>query len=142
MTLGLLSLPSNLFPLLLTIVVMQLAGLPLQYSTVLALNICLGIAVDDTVHFLSRYGHELALDGNRREALFRAFRVVAPVMVTSTVLMLTGFGAGLFCSIPTVRAFSLCACTALVFALASEAVVLPAILFCLAGMTEKLRGGR
>ena len=134
--LGLLSLPSNLFPLLATIVVMQWFGLKLQYSTVLALNICLGIAVDDTVHFLSRYRQELRLDGDRRGALKRSFRVVAPVMAATTLLMLTGFGAGLFCSIPTVRDFSLCACTALVLALLSEAVILPTALLCVARLCE------
>jgi len=137
--LGLLSLPSNLFPLLLTVAVMRLFGLKLQYSTVLALNICLGIAVDDTVHFLSRYRRELELDGDRHAAVRRSFRAVAPAMGAATLLMLTGFGAGIFCSIPTVRDFSLCACTALILALASEAVVMPTALVCVARMHDRRR---
>jgi len=140
--LGLLSLPSNLFPLLATIFTAQALGLKLQYSTVLALNICLGIAVDDTVHFLSRYRRELKLDGDRQAAAKRTFRAVAPVMGATTLLMLTGFGAGLFCSIPTVRDFSICACTALILALVSEVVVMPTALLCVARFVERRRISR
>ncbi len=134
--LGLLSLPSNLFPLLATIVVIHAFGLPLRYSTVLSLSICLGVAVDDTIHFLSRFRRELALDGDYRGAIERSYRVMAPVMATSTLVMLSGFGAGLFCSIPTVRDFSTCACTALILALASELVVMPTMLLSLARLVE------
>lgn len=129
---GVLSLPSNLFPLLATVATIVVLGWKLQYATVLALNICLGIAVDDTVHFLTEYRQELRRTGDRRQAVYRSFASVAPVMVTTTVLMLTGFGAGLFCTIPTIRAFSGGSCLALLFALASECLVLPTLLFCLA----------
>jgi len=133
--LGLLSLPSNLFPLLATAALLVLSGLPLQYATVLAFNICLGIAVDDTVHFLSRYKSELAATGDRCSAVRNSFRAVAPVMVTQTILMITGFGAGMFCSIPTIRAFSACSCAALLLALASELLIAPALLLCF-GLTS------
>jgi predicted RND superfamily exporter protein len=103
---------------------------------VLAFNICLGIAVDDTVQFLNRYRRELAVDHDRQAAIRRTFRAVAPVMVTTTILMLAGFGAGLACSIPTIQAFSAFSCLALVFALLSEAVILPALLFCLADFSQ------
>jgi predicted RND superfamily exporter protein len=137
--LGVLSLPSNLFPLLATVTTVVLLGWKLQYATVLALNICLGIAVDDTVHFLSRYRDELRRTGDRRSAVRISFRDVAPVMATTTVLMLTGFGAGLFSTIPTIRSFSGGSCLALVFALASECLVLPTLLYCLADTAGGMR---
>jgi predicted RND superfamily exporter protein len=135
--LGLLSIPSNVFPMLATAAALVLIGWPLQYATVLAFNICLGIAVDDTVHFLSRYKRELAMTGDRLLAIRGSFQAVAPVMVTQTVLMLSGFGAGLFCSIPTIRAFSACSCTALLLALASEVLIVPSMLLCLARIAGK-----
>jgi predicted RND superfamily exporter protein len=135
--LGLVSLPSNVFPMVAMAAAVVLIGWPLRYATVLAFNICLGIAVDDTIHFLSRYRRELAAVGDRREAIRRSFAAVAPVMVTTTILMLTGFGAALFCTIPTIRAFGTCSCLALVLALASEAVILPTLLLCWASVAER-----
>jgi predicted RND superfamily exporter protein len=135
--LGAISLPSNVFPLLATAAALVIFGWPLQYASVLAFNICLGIAVDDTVHFLSRFQRELAATGDRQLAVRNSFRAVGPVMVTQTVLMISGFGAGLFCTIPTIRAFSACSCTALLLALASEMLIMPALLICLPGVTSR-----
>jgi predicted RND superfamily exporter protein len=129
--LGAISLPSNVFPLLATAAALVMFGWPLQYASVLAFNICLGIAVDDTVHFLSRFKRELAATGDRQRAVRNSFRAVGPVMVTQTILMISGFGAGLFCTIPTIRAFSACSCIALLLALASEMLIMPALLLCL-----------
>ncbi len=129
--LGIISLPSNVFPLLATAAALVAFGWPLQYASVLAFNICLGIAVDDTVHFLTRFQRELATTGNQQLAVRNSFRAVAPVMVTQTVLMISGFGAGLFCSIPTIRAFSACSCIALLLALFSEMLIVPSLLLCL-----------
>ena len=57
-----------------TVATIVLLGWKLQYATVLALNICLGIAVDDTVHFLSRYRDDVRKTGNRIEAVRLSFR--------------------------------------------------------------------
>lgn len=135
--LGLLSLPSNIFPMVATAAGLVMVGMPLRYASVLAFNICLGIAVDDTVHFLSRYQRELSASGDREAAIRSSYRAVGPVMVTQTILMLCGFGAGLFCTIPTIRAFSGCACVALLLALLSESLILPPLLFCLAWFPGK-----
>jgi uncharacterized protein len=137
LSLGLLSIPSNVFPLIATAASLVFVGWPLQYASVLAFNICLGIAVDDTVHFLSRYQRELAATGDRLLAVRNSFQAVAPVMFTQTILMISGFGAGMFCGIPTIRAFSACSCTALVFALVSEVLIMPSLLFCLAWLPVK-----
>jgi len=135
--LGAISLPSNVFPLLATAAALVMLGWPLQYASVLAFNICLGIAVDDTVHFLSRFRRELAASGDRHVAVRKSFNAVGPVMVTQTILMISGFGAGMFCSIPTIRAFSACSCAALLLALASEMLIMPALLLCLPGIAAR-----
>src|SRR5690606_10401552 len=62
--LGLASVIPNLFPILGTQAWLWWSGAGLQMTTVLALTIAFGIAVDDTVHFLSHY-----LQGRRQHAL-------------------------------------------------------------------------
>ncbi|HEY6563322.1 MAG TPA: MMPL family transporter, partial [Pirellulaceae bacterium] len=135
--LGLASLPSNLFPLVATAATLVMVGDPLRYASALAFNICLGIAVDDTVHFFSRFRQELARTMDRGEALRCSFRDVAPAIVIQSVIMLSGFGTGLTSGIPTVRAFSACACGAILFALASELVLAPIMLACAMGVDAR-----
>ena len=53
--LGLFSVLPNVFPLAATAALLVVAGMPIQYTSVMSFTICLGIAVDDTIHFLVRY---------------------------------------------------------------------------------------
>src|SRR5690606_42026312 len=53
----------NLFPVLATIAWLYFTGAGLQLTTVIALTIAFGIAVDDTVHFLSHYPHSRRDEG-------------------------------------------------------------------------------
>lgn len=61
---GLISVVPNLFPLAVTATMLVAMGRPLEISSVCAFTICLGIAVDDTIHFLTRFRRELAIDGD------------------------------------------------------------------------------
>ena len=52
----------NIIPLLITAGVMGYFGIPLKISTLLTFSIAFGITVDNTIHFLDRYKHELELN--------------------------------------------------------------------------------
>ena len=56
---GLISLVPNMFPILLTAGYISFAGIDLNMSTAIVFTIAFGIAVDDTIHFLSRYRQEM-----------------------------------------------------------------------------------
>ena len=53
--LGLLAMLPNMFPLLLGAALIKAIGQDLDMGTILSFSFCLGIAVDDTVHFMSNY---------------------------------------------------------------------------------------
>jgi predicted RND superfamily exporter protein len=84
---GLIALVPNLFPIVLTFGVMGWLGIPLSTATFPVANIALGIAVDDTIHFLLRYqalrrtgqGIDRALRGTIRAEL-------RPILATSVVI--------------------------------------------------------
>ncbi|MEL6110390.1 MAG: MMPL family transporter, partial [Planctomycetota bacterium] len=61
--LGLISIVPNLFPLAITGTCLAFAGHNLEIVMVCSFTVCLGIAVDDTIHFMTRY-----LDERRRLA--------------------------------------------------------------------------
>jgi predicted RND superfamily exporter protein len=52
----------NIIPLLITAGVMGYFGIPLKISTLLTFSIAFGITVDNTIHFLDRYKHELEIN--------------------------------------------------------------------------------
>ncbi len=66
---GLIAIVPNLFPLAATGAMLAFFGVPLVIETVCAFTICLGIAVDDTIHFLSRYRVEI---GRSRDGIWRS----------------------------------------------------------------------
>ena len=52
---GLLSLLPNIFPIVLNFGIMGALGINLDTGTALIATVALGIAVDDTIHFLTEY---------------------------------------------------------------------------------------
>ena len=128
--LGLVSVIPNAFPLVATAAVLGLAGEPLRYASAVCFCISLGIAVDDTIHFLWRYRRQQRALTDRAAAIRATFLSMAPVLVTTTVLLLIGFGAAIFSPVPTLRVFGGTACVAILWALAGDLIILPALLAC------------
>jgi predicted RND superfamily exporter protein len=93
---GLLSMVPNVWPILLTLGAMGWLGIWLDYNKIMIATVAMGIAVDDTIHFISRYHHEFESSGSYSEALAAAMADVGhAVFVTSLVLVL-GFLVSVF----------------------------------------------
>jgi hypothetical protein len=130
--LGVMSMIPNLFPLLITASALVWTGQPLTLTSALAFNLCLGLAVDDTIHFLLRLDRERKVDGDLRAAVLRTFDAMGTVMVTTTPILIGGFGALFFNEMPAVRSFAYLSCVTLIAALLGDLLVLPALLLCFA----------
>lgn len=126
--LGLISVIPNVFPLVVAGAVLVAIGKPLQLTSVIVFTVCLGIAVDDTIHFISRFKRELAVDGDTKEAIRRSFRVVGQALLLTTAVLLAGFAPLMLSEIPALRNFSMLTCIALGSALLGDLVILPALL--------------
>ena len=61
---GLIAMIPNIIPLVFTLGFMGAFGITLRLSTVITFSICLGMAVDDTIHYISRFREELAGTGD------------------------------------------------------------------------------
>lgn len=68
-----LSLIPNLFPIILTAGFIGYLGINLNMTTAIVFTIAFGIAVDDTIHFLSRYRQEIKLGRSNLFGLRRTF---------------------------------------------------------------------
>jgi predicted RND superfamily exporter protein len=125
---GLIAIVPNLFPLAATGAMLALFGIPLVIETVCAFTICLGIAVDDTIHFLSRYRVEVGRGRDAELAIRESFIKVGSPLVVTTVLMVTGFATVLWSELPGFRMFGAMACATLAAAFVADLLVLPALL--------------
>ncbi|MDP7206633.1 MAG: efflux RND transporter permease subunit, partial [Pirellulaceae bacterium] len=126
--LGLLTIIPNMFPLVFTGAVLAFSGQPLNVAAVCSFTVCLGIAVDDTIHFLTRYQIERQNGKGVEESLRRSFRTVGTVLVTTTLILVSGFSTVLFSDLAGHRAFALMAVCTIAAALVGDLLFLPAML--------------
>lgn len=118
----------NAFPILGVAAVMYLMDQPIQYTGIMLLCTCLGLAVDDTVHFLSHTQSQLRGGMDYEAAVIQAARKLWPVLVTTSLLLGVGFGLAATSDIPTFQTFGGYACLALALALIGDLLILPYLL--------------
>jgi len=87
---GAMSIVPNLIPAILAFGLMGLFGIPLDTDTLMIAPLIIGIAVDDTIHFISHYRMSLAENNNMRLALVGAIKEVGQAVTFTTLIL--GFG--------------------------------------------------
>ena len=87
---GLISVIPNVTPLVVTFGYMGWAGITLNTTTVIIFAISLGIAVDDTIHFLTRFNEERERREDVREALLYTYFGAGRAILLTSVLLLAG----------------------------------------------------
>jgi len=87
---GAMSIVPNLIPATLAFGLMGLFGIPLDTDTLMIAPLIIGIAVDDTIHFISHYRMSLAENNNMRLALVGAIKEVGQAVTFTTLIL--GFG--------------------------------------------------
>jgi uncharacterized protein len=136
---GVVSLVPNVFPLAVIAAVLVVTGRGLDPASVIVFNVCLGLAVDDTVHILA------ALSRHRREgvaigtAVRRAVAETGNAVVVGGVVLSVGFAAVMASSVPVLAGFGLLACAAVAAATVAELVFLPALLVVTDGLVQPRR---
>ncbi len=130
----------NAFPLLVTAAYLVVSGRPLQITSVLTFSLCLGLAVNDTVHFLFRLKQEQDDSQPLRSAVRASLDGVGPAMVASTVILTGGFASMLASDMPAISLFSELTCVTIVAALVGDLVALPATVLCFARETRLAKG--
>jgi predicted RND superfamily exporter protein len=125
---GLISIIPNVFPLAVTGTFLVLMGQSLEVVSVCAFTICLGIAVDDTIHFLTRFQEERNEAPSDYEAIRRAFTGAGTGMIMTTVVLVVGFATVLFSDMREQRIFASMGALTLASALVGDLILLPAML--------------
>jgi predicted RND superfamily exporter protein len=125
---GLVSLIPNTLPLLIGSGFVYLYGATLDIGTVVVGSVCLGIAVDDTIHFLANYQLFRRSGDSPREAIAKVFTNTVPALVTTTVVLVAAFGCFIFATFVPNQHFGVFVASILTVALITDLLFLPALL--------------
>lgn len=119
----------NLFPILGTEAWLWYSGSGLQLTTVIALTIAFGIAVDDTVHFLSHYLHGRREERRSHEdAVKHTLLRIGGAIVATTIILCAGTAIIMFSELPQVALFGSLFVITLALAILGDLFILPALL--------------
>lgn len=121
-----LSVVPNLLSLTIVAAALYVLGFGFQFTSVVALTVAFGIAVDNTVHFLHRY--QLQRRGQApREALAETMAKVGPVLIAATAVLSFGMSVTQLSILPTVELFGRLCIVILCTALLATLMLLPAL---------------
>ena len=129
----------NAFPILGVAATMAWLETPIQYTSIMLLCTCLGLAVDDTVHFLSKTTQLLNEKADFPTAVRLSQKKLWPILATTTAMLGVGFGLAATSDIPTFQSFGGYACVALLLALVGDLILLPSLLIVFNRLISRLR---
>lgn len=135
-SLAALSMVPNTLPIVIMLGVMGWADLPLNDVTIMTASIAIGIAVDDTIHYLVRFRLEFGSGvGSKVTAMERTVSSVGRALVITSVVLAAGFAVSLLASFKPPMYFGGLSVVAIFAALGADLVLLPAML-----LKVRLRG--
>jgi predicted RND superfamily exporter protein len=127
-TAGLISMVPNLLPVIVIFGMMGWTNILVDVGSMMTASVALGVAVDDTIHYLTWYRRGLDRGLDRKPAVMMAYERCATAMTQTTLI--AGFGLAVFAFstfTPTQR-FGMLMLTLLFAALFGDLIFLPAML--------------
>ena len=127
----------NILPLFAVEACLAAMGLDLDITATIALTIAFGIAVDDSIHLVNRFNAERRAGAATTVALSRALDKVTPALVATTLVLCIGMMVTNLSSLPTAIHFGYVVIGTLLFALAADLFILPAMILTLTRASMK-----
>ncbi len=119
--------------------IMGLAGIPLDIMTITIAAITIGIAVDDTIHYVHRFQEEYWQDENYWYAIMRCHNSIGRAMYYTSMIITLGFSIlALSNFIPTIY-FGLLTGAAMITALILNLTLLPLLITLVRPMRKRLK---
>lgn len=118
----------NIAPLVFTLAALAVMGADLQTSNIVSFTVAIGLAVDDTIHFLVRYRQERDAGHDHAEAIRRTFLGAGHAIVLTSMLLVIGFALLSTSTLTTTRHFGILSSVTMVAAVLADLFLLPALL--------------
>jgi hypothetical protein len=118
----------NVLPVLVVFGGMGWLGVPVDIGSMMAASIALGVAVDDTIHYLTWYRDGLNQFGDRKAAIISAYKRCAPPTLQAALISGVGLAVFAFSTFTPTQKLGWLMMTILLAGVVAELVMLPAIL--------------
>ena len=125
------ALVSNIIPIFLLFGIMGWLNIPLDIMTITIAAIAIGIAVDDTIHFIHRFEEEFKLDKDYINAMKRAHNGIGHAMYYTTIIIVIGFSILMLSNLVPTIYFGLLTGVIMINVLAADLLLLPKLLLML-----------
>ena len=125
---GLIAVLPNCFPIIMNFGIMGWMGIRLSPSTSLIASIAIGLAVDDTIHYLHRYNREFKKDLDKDRALRDTIKSVGKPIVFTTLTISIGFFVLMFSHFKPTAVFGFLMVITMLTALIGDLILLPALM--------------
>ena len=126
--LGLIAMIPNLLPIAFIMGLMGFAGVPIDMANLLIGSIALGVAVDDTIHFLHHFRVRYADGGNLEAAIKKAITESGRAMTATSIVLCAGFYVYIAATMFSIQRFGFLIGTTVIFALLIDLIGCPALL--------------
>ncbi|GIR23781.1 RND transporter [bacterium] len=131
------SLITNLVPIFTILGLLAWLGISIRPPTAMTFAVALGIAVDDSLHFLLRYKKELSKGLSRLEAIQSTIINTGSALMITTTVLVAGFSVLLFSAFLPTYQFGLLAAAMIGTALICDLTLLPALCLVLPNARNK-----
>jgi predicted RND superfamily exporter protein len=125
---GLVSMVPNLLPILLILGLMGLTGIPIDMFTLLAGCIAIGLAVDDSIHFISGFRRYLAMGLDPVQAVEETMQSTGRALLFTSIVLTSGFAILMLSDMLNLERVGLLTAFAVASAFLLDVTVTPALL--------------
>ena len=128
LTRGLLSTLPNLAPVVAVLGYMGWAGVAVDGLTMMVGAIVIGLAVDDTIHFMHNFRRYYEQTGDPREAIHRTLATTGRALLVTSLVLAAGFFTFAGAYMKSVQVFGLLSGAAVLMAFLANVVLAPALM--------------
>jgi predicted RND superfamily exporter protein len=125
---GLVSMVPNLTPILLTLGLMGWLDYKLDFSTMMIGAIVLGVAVDDTIHFMHVFQRSYRTSGDPVEAVERTLQTTGRAILFTSIVLCVGFSGFTLASMKNLVNTGVLTCFAIAMAFLADVLLAPALM--------------
>ncbi len=125
---GAISMIPNIFPVVVIFGIMGHSNILVDIGSMMTASVAMGIAVDDTIHFLTWFRDGLRSGLSRQGAIFRAYKNCAPAMMQTTIVGGIGLSVFALSTFTPTQRFGTLMLALLAAALFGDLIFLPALL--------------
>jgi len=125
---GIISMIPNLAPIIITMALMPILNIPLDAFTLLLGSIALGLAVDDTIHFMHNFQRYYSQMQDSAAAVRETLRTTGKAMMITSVVLSCSFFVNLAGTMHNLQDFGLLTGICIIMAFLADVLLAPALM--------------